>query len=396
MKTNMRAALAGLATCTAMLAGMVSQAHAEDIKVGMLLPYSGVYAALGQDIDDAFALGLETFGADAGATFDIIREDDEVKPPVGLAKTKKLILQDEVDVMVGIVSSGVLGAIRDTVDGAGVPLIVANAGNDEATGEACSPYITRVSFSNHQVNTPMGQWMVDQGVKKVFTIAPDYAAGRQMIDAFTAAFTAAGGEVVGQEWPAFQKTQDFGPFLANAKASGADAVYVFFAGGEAISFVKQYDSFGLKADMPLYGSGFLTSSLYVNAEGPAAEGVITALHYVPTLDNPENAAFVAAFKEKTGRIPSEYAVHGYDAARALVEAVKSGATDRDTLAAALPKVAFTGPRGDLRIDPATNNIVQPIHVYETVAGPDGLTQKVLATLPAVADPVNGCQMPSVN
>ncbi|ESW60288.1 MAG: ABC transporter [Rhodobacter sp. CACIA14H1] len=396
MKTNMRAALAGLATGTAMLAGMMSQAHAEDIKVGMLLPYSGVYAALGQDIDDAFALGLETFGADAGATFDIIREDDEVKPPVGLAKTKKLILQDEVDVMVGIVSSGVLGAIRDTVDGAGVPLIVANAGNDEATGEACSPYITRVSFSNHQVNTPMGQWMVGQGVKKVFTIAPDYAAGRQMIDAFTAAFTAAGGEVVGQEWPAFQKTQDFGPFLANAKASGADAVYVFFAGGEAISFVKQYDSFGLKADMPLYGSGFLTSSLYVNAEGPAAEGVITALHYVPTLDNPENAAFVAAFKEKTGRIPSEYAVHGYDAARALVEAVKSGATDRDTLAAALPKVAFTGPRGDLRIDPATNNIVQPIHVYETVAGPDGLTQKVLATLPAVADPVNGCQMPSVN
>ena len=89
---------------------------------------------------------------------------------------------------------GVLGAIRDTVDGAGVPLIVSNAGNDEATGEQCSPYITRISFSNAQVNRPMGKWMVDQGVKKVFTIAPDYAAGRQMIDAFTTAFTAAGGE----------------------------------------------------------------------------------------------------------------------------------------------------------------------------------------------------------
>ena len=146
--------------------------------------------------------------------------------------------------------------------------------------------------------------------------------------------------------------------------------------------------------MPLYGSGFLTSALYVEAEGPAAEGVITALHYVPTLDNPENAAFVAAFKEKTGRVPSEYAVQGYDSARALVEAVKAGATDRESLAAALPKVAFTGPRGELRIDPATNNIVQPIHVYETVAGPEGLTQKVLATLPAEADPVNGCAMPA--
>jgi branched-chain amino acid transport system substrate-binding protein len=389
MTSTLRAALAGLAASTCIL----SAAWAEKIAVGMLLPYSGVYAALGQDIDDAFALGLETYGAEAGATFRIVREDTEVKPPVGLAKTKKLILQDEVDVMVGVVSSGVLGAIRDTVDGAGVPLIVANAGNDEATGSACSPYITRVSFSNGQVNRPMGRWMVGQGVKKVFTIAPDYAAGRQMIDAFAAAFTAAGGEVVGQEWPAFQKTQDFGPYLAKAKASGADAVYVFFAGGEAISFVKQYDSFGLKAALPLYGSGFLTSALYVEAQGPAAEGVLTALHYVPTLDNPENAAFVAAFKARTGRIPSEYAVQGYDSARALVEAVKSGAADRASLAAALPKVAFSGPRGDLRIDPATNKIVQPIHVYETVAGPEGLTQKVLATLPAEADPANGCAMP---
>ena len=179
MNTTIKAALAGLVTSTCML----SAAYAEDIKVGLLLPYSGVYAALGQDIDDAFALGLETFGADSGSTFDIVREDDEVKPPVGLAKTKKLILQDEVDVMVGVVSSGVLGAIRDTVDGAGVPLIVANAGNDEATGEACSPFITRISFSNSQINRPMGKWMVDQGVKKVFTIAPDYAAGRKLVDA---------------------------------------------------------------------------------------------------------------------------------------------------------------------------------------------------------------------
>lgn len=390
MKRTLTAALTGLAASSLML----SAAMAEDIKVGLMLPYSGVYAALGQEIDDGFALGLETYGKGSGATFTLVREDTEAKPPVGLAKTKKLILQDEVAVLAGVVSSGVLGAIRDTVDAAHVPLIVANAGNDEATGDQCSPYITRVSFSNAQVNRPMGKWLFDQGVKKVFTIAPDYAAGRQMIDAFTESFTAAWGEVAGQEWPAFQKTQDYGPYLANAKASGAQAVYVFFAGGEAISFVKQYDSFGMKAAMPLYGAGFLTSALYVNAQGPAAEGVIAALHYVPTIDNPENKAFVAAFKAKTGRIPSEYAVQGYDGARALVEAVKAGATDRATLAAALPKVAFTGPRGDLHIDPATNNIVQPIYVYDTVAGEGGLTQKVLATLPAEADPPNGCVMPA--
>ncbi|WP_095587433.1 ABC transporter substrate-binding protein [Actibacterium ureilyticum] len=389
MKRAILAAL-GLATSLAL------PAAADDLKVGLLLPFSGVYAALGNDIEAGFTLALDEFGSDTGVTFDVVREDTEVKPPVALGKAKKLILQDKVDVMAGIVSSGVLGAVRDMVHGAGVPLIVANAGNDDATGASCSPFITRMSFSNGQVNRPMGTWMYDQGIRKVFTLAPDYAAGRQMIDGFTQTFTAAGGEVVGQEFTPFQKTQDFGPYLAQAKASGADAVYVFYAGGEAISFVKQYDSFGLKAELPLYGSGFLTSPLYVNAEGPSAEGVITALHYVPTIDNPANAAFVAAFKAKTGRVPSEFAVHGYDAGRALVTAVQTGARDRETLAAALRKVSFDGPRGALSIDPATNNIVQPIYVYETVAGDDGLTQKVLAQLPAEADPVNGCAMPAVS
>lgn len=386
-----RAFLAALGLAT----GLALPAAAQEIKVGLLLPYSGVYAALGNDIEAGFNLGLEHFGGETTATFDIIKEDTEVKPPVALGKAKKLILQDQVDVLAGIVSSGVLGAVRDMVHGAGVPLIVANAGNDEATGDQCSPFITRMSFSNGQVNRPMGQWMYDQGIRKVYTLAPDYAAGRQMIEAFAATFTAAGGQIVGQEFTPFQKTQDFGPYLAQAKASGAEAVFVFYAGGEAISFVKQYDSFGMKADLPLYGSGFLTSALYVGAEGPAAEGVITALHYVPTLDNAANRMFAEAFTAKTGRVPSEYAVQGYDTARALIEAVKAGATDRATLANALRTVRFDGPRGTLSIDPGTNNVVQPIYVYETVAGKAGLTQKVLAALPAEADPVNGCQMPAI-
>lgn len=386
-----RSTLAALGLATA----LVTPAAAEEIEVGLLLPFSGVYAALGNEIEAGFALGLEQFGGDSGATFTVAREDTEVKPPVALAKAKKLILQDEVDVMVGIVSSGVLGAVRDMVHGAGVPLIVANAGNDAATGADCSPYITRMSFSNGQVNRPMGTWMYNQGIRKVYTLAPDYAAGRQMIDGFVSTFTAAGGEIVGQEFTPFQKTQDFGPYLAQAQASGADAVFVFYAGGEAISFVKQYDSFGLKDDLPLYGSGFLTSPLYVNAEGPAAEGVITSLHYVPTIESDTNAAFVAAFEAKAGHAPSEYAVQGFDAARALVEAVKSGATDRESIAQALRQVSFDGPRGATSIDPATNNIIQPIYVYETVAGENGLTQKVLAQLPAEQDPANGCEMAAV-
>lgn len=370
----------------------VQVAAADEIKVGLLLPYSGVYAALGEEIEAGFRMAVE--GAnDTGHTFAIVKEDSEAKPPVGLAKARKLVLEDEVDVLSGIVSSGVLAAVRDFVDSSQVPLIVSNAGADESTGKSCSKYITRVSFSNSQVNRPMGKWMFDQGVRKVYTLAPDYAAGHEQINAFKTEFEKAGGEIVGGEFTPFQKTQDFGPYLTTAKAAGPDAIYVFYAGGEAISFVKQYDSFGLKGDIGLYGSGFLNSQLYLAAEGEAAVGTVGSLHYVPTLETEDNKAFVEEFKAKTGRLPSEYGVQGYDAGRALIEAVKAGATDRASLAEALPKISYTGPRGPLQIDPATNNVVQNVYIYEIVKGDDGaLTQKVLATVENVKDEPNGCQL----
>jgi branched-chain amino acid transport system substrate-binding protein len=370
----------------------VHVAAADEIKVGLLLPYSGVYAALGEEIEAGFRMAVE--GAnDTGHTFTIVKEDSEAKPPVGLAKARKLVLEDEVDVLSGIVSSGVLAAVRDFVDSSQVPLIVSNAGADESTGKSCSKYITRVSFSNSQVNRPMGKWMFDQGVRRVYTLAPDYAAGHEQINAFKTEFEKAGGEIVGGEFTPFQKTQDFGPYLTTAKAAGPDAIYVFYAGGEAISFVKQYDSFGLKGDIGLYGSGFLNSQLYLAAEGEAAVGTVGSLHYVPTLETEDNKAFVEEFKAKTGRLPSEYGVQGYDAGRALIEAVKAGATDRASLAEALPKISYTGPRGPLQIDPATNNVVQNVYIYEIVKGDDGaLTQKVLATVENVKDEPNGCQL----
>ena len=380
----------GAATLAWAVAGSAGSAAAKVEKIGLLLPYSGVYAALGKEIDEGFMLALEEAGIAKSLT--ISREDDEAKPPVGLAKVRKLVLEDQADVIVGIVSSGVLAAVRDFVDSSKIPLIVANAGNDEATGENCSKYITRLSFSNAQVNRPMGKWMYDKGIRKVYTLAPDYAAGRQMMEAFSKAFTAAGGEIVGADYTPFQKTQDFGPYLTKAQAAKPQAIFTFYAGSEAISFVKQYGALGMKKDVPLYGPGFLTSPLYVNAEGPAAEGIVTSLHYVPTIDTAENKAFVKTFKDKTGRIPSEYAVQGYDSGRALAEAIKGGATDRASLATALPKVSYTGPRGSLKIDPATNNIVQNIYVYETVPGEGGLTQKIVDTIPNVADAPNGCKM----
>lgn len=373
-----------------LLAAMALPAMA-DTTVGLLLPASGNYAALGQDIEDGFRMALAESGR---SDITVLREDTEAKPPTGLTKARKLVMQDQADVLVGIVSSAVLGAVRDFVHDAGVPLIVANAGNDEATGPACSPFITRVSFSNSQLNRPMGEWMAAQGIKSVYTLAPDYAAGQQMSGAFSAAFEAGGGKITGGEFTPFGKTEDFGPYLAKAKASGAEALYVFYGGADAISFVKQYDSFGLRDTMPLYSVGFLTAPLYLRSQGEAARGVIGALHYLPTLETPENTAFVDAYKgAHDGNLPSEYVVAGYDAGRLLLGALDQGAEGREAIAKALPKVAYTGPRGPLQIDPLTNNIVQNVYVFETIKGDDAMSYRLIDTKPAVRDAPNGCVMP---
>ncbi len=169
-------------------------ALAVEYKVGLLLPFSGVYAGLGSHIENGFALGLDHFGGDLqGNTVVTVREDTEAKPAVGLVKAKKLVLQENVDVVAGVVSSAVLGGMRDFMHNAKTPLLVANAGNDQMTGAKCSPYVIRVSFSNSMINRPMGSWLAKQGVKKVYLMAPDYAAGHQMMEAFKGTFTAGAG-----------------------------------------------------------------------------------------------------------------------------------------------------------------------------------------------------------
>ena len=170
-------------------------------------------------------------------------------------------------------------------------------------------------------------------------------------------------------------------------------MFAFFAGGQAIQFVKQYAQFGLKESVRLSGAGWLTSPLYVNAQGPAAEGILGILNYVPGIDSPENRAFQEAYQAAHGRVASEFAVQGYDTARLIVEALKitgGDASDRGALVEAMHAVSFVGPRGPLRIDPLTNNIIQDIHVFETMAGADGTELRVIETLPAMQDDPNGC------
>ncbi len=377
--------------------GLAAVAQAEEtIKVGVVLPYSGVYASLGGDITDGMQLAFDLYGSEiAGKKIVLITEDSEVKPNVGLTKTKKLVFQDKVDLLVGPVASNVAGAMRDFVHNTEIPLIIPNAGNNLLTGEQCSPWVIRTSFSNDQINRVMGPWLYEQGHRTLYLMAPDYAAGHQMMEAVKRGFTEAGGEVVGEEYPPLRETKDFAPYLAKVKATRPDVLYVFFAGGLAIQFVKQYQDFGLKGEIPLTGAGWLTSPLFLPAQGAAAAGFIGALNYVPTIDSDENAAFQAAFSEKHERMGSEFTVQGFDTGRLIVEALRltGGETaDKAALVEAIHRVHFTGPRGPFRIDPATNNVIQDIYIFEMRQTGYNIRHVVIDKIADVQDPPNGCKM----
>ena len=381
--------LAMLALCAATLA-------AEPIKIGVLLPSSGVYAGLGNDQTLALELGFDDFGREvAGRPIELIHADTQSKPGSGLAQIKKLVLRNKVDVVVGIISSAVAGAVRDYVHNAQVPLILSNAGNDDLTGAQCSPWILRSSFSNSQISREMGPWMAARGFNNVFLMAFDYLAGHQAMEAFRGGFVAAGGTVVGEEYPPLGETEDFGPYLAKVKAADPDAVYVFFAGGPAIKFVKEWAAFGLKGEIQLAGAGWLNSALYINAQGMDAEGSLGILNYVPSIDTPENHAFQENFRAAHGRDASEFGVAAYDSARIIVEALKAtggNTTDKEALVAAMQATRFDGPRGPFRIDPRTNNVIQNVYIFEVQAQGDGVAAVVQDVIADVQDPPNGCTL----
>ena len=386
-------------TLTATLALIVLGAAAlaaDPIKVGVLLPSSGVYAGLGNDQTLALELGFDQFGREvAGRPIELIHADTESKPGTGLTQIKKLVLRDRVDVVVGIISSAVAGAVRDFVHHAQVPLIVSNAGNDDLTGPQCSPWILRSSFSNAQISREMGPWMAAQGFENVFLMAFDYAAGHQAMEAFRGGFVAAGGTVIGEEYPPLGETEDFGPYLAKVKAADPDAVYVFFAGGPAIKFVKEWAAFGLKGEIQLAGAGWLNSALYIDAQGMDAEGALGILNYVPSIDTPENHTFQEQFRAAHGRAASEFGVAAYDSARLIVDALKAtggNTADKEALVAAMQATRFDGPRGPFRIDPRTNNVIQNLYIFEVQAQGDGVAAVVQDVIADVQDPPNGCTL----
>jgi len=374
-------------------------AQGAPIKIGLVLPYTGVYAVLGESITQAMELvfARENWTV-AGRKIEMIKEDDEMKPPVGIRKTEKLIDSDKVDILTGPVHSGILMGMRDKVHTSKTILLVSNAGADAISRERCSRWIFRCSFSNWQPCQPMGGWVAKNVSKEVFQIAPNYQAGKDMMAAFRETFTPAGGKVVAEDYPKLGET-DYAPYLTKIKQSGAKAVFAFFSGSDAVNFVKQYDQFGLKQSVKLTGAGFLTEPDVLPAQGGSALGIVTGHFYTPLLDNPVNHRFVKDFREKFfGKVPDGFACQGYDTAEVIIRALKAvngNTQDKDKLVEAIGKTEFDSPRGRFRFDPKTHNVIQPfIYVREVREVYGGLNNVPIDKVADVRDPGTGCTLPA--
>jgi branched-chain amino acid transport system substrate-binding protein len=268
-------------------------------------------------------------------------------------------------------------------------LIIPNAGANDATGPQCAPNIFRTSFSNWQPANPMGKVMFDAGHKNVATITWRYAAGNESIESFTENFTKAGGKVVANLALPFPEVE-FQALLTQIATLKPDAVFCFFAGGGAVKFVKDYAAAGLNKTIPLYGSGFLTDGV-IPAQGEAANGLKTTLHYADNLDNPENKAFLAAFKTKTKQDGDIYAVQGYDSAALLdigLGAVGGDDKAREKFVDAMAKAKIKSPRGPLSFNKA-HNPIQHIYLREVR---NGRNEFVKIAAENLDDPSRGCRM----
>ena len=360
------------------------------LKVGFMLPYTGTYASLGQMIENGFKLYVQEQGGKLGGReIQYFKVDDESEPSKATDNVGKLIKRDNVDVLVGTVHSGVALAMAKAAKDSNTLLIIPNAGADAITGPMCGANIVRSSFSNWQPAFAMGKVAADKGAKKAITITWNYAAGNESVKGFTEAFEKGGGKVVKELNLPFPGVE-FQALLTEIAAQKPDAVYAFFAGGGAVKFVKDYAAAGLNKTIPLYGPGFLTDGT-LEAQGAAAQGMLTTLHYADNLDTPRNNAFRKSFALTYKAQADVYSVQGYDAAQILaagLTAVKGDLSKRDALTAAMHKVTVDSPRGKFTISPA-GNPVQDIYLREA-KGNNNEYRSI--AVKALADPARGCKL----
>jgi len=381
---------AGVAAANAFMPRCFAASAPTKVKLGLMLPYTGTYAALGKNIDDALRLAIsERGGKLGGREVEYVVVDDESEPAKGAENANKLVSRDKVDFLIGTVHSGVAMAMVKVATDNDTILVIPNAGAAAATGAACAPNIFRTSFTNWQPGFAMGKVMAGRGLKRAVSVSWDYAAGHESMGGFKEGFATGGGSVEKELALAFPQVE-FQAILTEIAATKPELVYTFFAGAGAVKFVKDYAAAGLKNSAPLVGAGFLTDGT-LQAQGDAAQGIETTLHYADGLNVPKDKTFRAAFKKATNRDADVYAVQGYDAGQLLavgLDAVKGDTSARKEMIAAMEKAEIDSPRGRFTLSKA-HNPVQDMYLRKVA----GLENKfVSVAVKALADPARGCKL----
>ncbi|MDB5503789.1 MAG: hypothetical protein JWR89_3691 [Tardiphaga sp.] len=387
-----------LVLCAGTFIAVVRPAAANDVspvKIGLLLPYKGVYAPLSDSIDRGFQVALAEYGGKiAGRPVEIIRADDELTPSVGVQKFNKFVQLDKVDLVAGVVSSSVAIAVSELADRGKVPMIFANAFADEITGKFCSPYVARTSFSANGFQYNSGKYWASKGIKTAVTMGPDYSAGRAFLGAFRRGFEEGGGKVVQEIWTSFQKTRDWGAALSQASNSGAQIIYAFYGGSEAVQVVKQHADFGLREKMPLIGDQWVYDEALWPALGDLAVGAKHITVHYPDIDSDANRKFVAAYREMFKEEPDVSAALGYDNGKAILLTFdKLGGKmpeDRSRFISTMRGLNFDAPRGKIRFNAQSSALLEKVYLVEIVRGADGKLKRKFIDEFAGADDLPGC------
>jgi branched-chain amino acid transport system substrate-binding protein len=331
------------------LASGPAAAQNKTVKIGFISTFNGPVAVIGNNMRDSFELALDHMGRKMGGLpVEVIYEDDGFKPEVGKQKTEKLIESDKVDFLVGYIWSNVLlASYKPAIDSKTI-IISANAGPHQIAGELCSPYFFSTSWQNDQTPQAMGHYMNQKGVKTVYLIGPNYAAGKDMLAGVASTFK---GKVIGQELTTWPSQLDFSAELAKAKAANPEAIFVFYPGRAGVQFLTQYAQAGLKGKIPLY-TAFTIDELSLPLQKDLALGVPGAQEWVNDLPNAANKKFVADFiKKYPGKKPSFYGAQSYDAANLIASAVvatKGKLSDKAAVQKALKAANFKSVRGNFK------------------------------------------------
>ena len=320
---------------------------ADNVKIGFITTLSGPAGIIGKHMKDASELSLSMLGGKLGGVpAQIIYGDDQQKPDIGRQVADEMLTRDKVDFLSGIIWSNVMLAIYQPAIQSGVMLISANAGPHEIAGEKCAPNFFSASWQNDQTPEAMGKFMDDQKMSDVYLIAPDYAAGRDMMSGFKRFFK---GKVTAETYAKFGQS-DYQVEISQIRDANPKAVFAFLPGGMGIQFVKQYAQAGMREKIPLY-SAFTVDETTLPAIGDAADGNYEVGFWSPDLDNPRNEEFVGAFRQKYNYWPSFYAAQSFDAIAMIdraVAAVNGDLADKKGMIAALEKADFPSVRGKFK------------------------------------------------